>query len=166
MHPGKPFYPAPDPHDAYASYAYNALVFTGHARLDTISDGMSNTIGLGERYARCAEREWVVSIFSLQQSSGDGGSRRPSFADRYYGDVVPITTFASMPTTVPSVTGATFQTRPALLESDATVLQTPHPGGMLAGMMDGSVRTISRRISPSAFWSAVTPRGGEVNSDF
>jgi prepilin-type N-terminal cleavage/methylation domain-containing protein len=155
-----PFYPLPDPKDAYASYAYNAIVFTGNARLDLISDGTSNTIGLAEHYARCAEHEWVVFIFSLQQSSGDGGARRPSFADRYYGDVVPITTPGS--DTLPSVAGATFQTSPGLMKSDARLPQTPHSGGMLVGLMDGSVRKIAPSISPATFWGAVTPASGET----
>jgi len=29
-------------------------------------------------------------------------------------------------------------------------------------MMDGSIRTISPSISPTVFWSAVTPAGGET----
>jgi prepilin-type N-terminal cleavage/methylation domain-containing protein len=166
VNPNKPF-GFPDPDDAYASYAYNAIVFTGaRPRLETIRDGMSNTIGLAEHYARCAERQWIVFIFSLRDSSGDGGHRRPSFADRYYGDVVPITTPGNPRVTAPSLTGATFQARPNLMESDATLPQTPHSQGMLAGMMDGSVRTISRSVAPGVFWSAVTPSGGELLPDF
>lgn len=165
VHPNKPFYPAIDPNDALSSYAYNAVVFTGRRRLEDIRDGTSQTIGLAEHYARCAERQWVVFIFSLLSSSGDGGSRRPSFADRYYGDVVPITTFDNPGLTVPSLSGVTFQASPRLLNSDATIPQTPHSSGMLVGMMDGSVRTISRSVTPTVFWSAVTPTGGEVAGD-
>jgi hypothetical protein len=35
---------------------------------------------------------------------------------------------------------------------------------MLAAMMDGSVRTIAGSVSPSSFWSAVTPSGGEATA--
>lgn len=166
VNPNKPFYPQPSPDDAYSSYAYNAMVFVGKAKLDTIRDGTSNTIGLAEHYARCAEREWVVFIYSLHYSAGDGGSRRPSFADRYYGDVVPITTPGNPSVTVPSRTGVTFQSKPGLMESDATLPQTPHAGGMIIGMMDGSVRTVSPTVAPSIFWGAVTPNGREVPEDF
>jgi hypothetical protein len=44
--------------------------------------------------------------------------------------------------------------------------QTPHSGGMLVSLMDGSVRTISSGISPMTFWAAVTPDGKEVLGDW
>jgi hypothetical protein len=124
---------------------------------------MANTISLTEHYARCAEREWCIFIFSLQSSSGDGGDRRPSFADEYYGDVVPVTVGSK---SVPSVSGVTFQAAPALTESDARMPQTPHRGGILVGMMDGSVRVVSTGVLPEVFWGAVTPDGGEIPGDF
>jgi hypothetical protein len=52
------------------------------------------------------------------------------------------------------------------MESDATIPQTPHVGGMLIGMMDGSVRTVSPSVAPTIFWGAVTPKGGEITGDF
>jgi hypothetical protein len=52
------------------------------------------------------------------------------------------------------------------MESDATLPQTPHAQGMLIGMMDGSVRTVSRGVKPEVFWGAVTPSGGEPFADF
>jgi prepilin-type N-terminal cleavage/methylation domain-containing protein len=145
----------------YASYAYNAVALTGQATLPaSFGDGTTNTVLVAEHYARCAERNWVVFIFSLRNSYGDGGSRRPSFADRYYGDVVPVT--GGPDGTGPSVAGMTFQLAPQLDESDATVPQTPHRGGMLTGMADGSIRTTAPGVAPAVFWSAVTPAGGEA----
>ena len=40
--------------------------------------------------------------------------------------------------------------------------QTPHRIGMLVALVDGSVRQIAPGISPTTFWAAVTPAGGEV----
>jgi hypothetical protein len=40
--------------------------------------------------------------------------------------------------------------------------QTPHRIGMLVAWVDGSVRQSSPGISPTPFWAAVTPAGGEV----
>jgi hypothetical protein len=40
--------------------------------------------------------------------------------------------------------------------------QTPHAGGMLVALGDGSVRSVAPSISQYTFWSAVTPAGGEV----
>jgi hypothetical protein len=82
--------------------------------------------------------------------------------------------------TTPSRAGMTFQTTPRhrgttglFIENDGpiplspsycdpTVAQTPHSGGMLVGLADGSVRTLSSGMSTSAYWAAVTPLGGEV----
>ena len=33
---------------------------------------------------------------------------------------------------------------------------------MLVGLFDGSVRTVSPRVSEEVFWGSVTPAGGEV----
>ena len=40
--------------------------------------------------------------------------------------------------------------------------QTPHRIGMPVALVDGSVRQIAPGISPTTFWAAVTPAGGEV----
>ncbi|MFO0809854.1 MAG: DUF1559 domain-containing protein [Gemmataceae bacterium] len=45
---------------------------------------------------------------------------------------------------------------------DARVAQTPHVGGMLAGLADGSVRTVNPNISEWTYWAAVTPSGNET----
>jgi prepilin-type N-terminal cleavage/methylation domain-containing protein len=149
-----------------SSYAYNATVFHGTQRLLlSISDGTSNTIGIAEHYAKCAEKDWVVFIYSLRFSSGGGGPRRPSFADAYYGDVIPVTS-RNPPRTAPSIPDMTFQLAPALAQSDSRVPQSPHSNAMIVGMMDGSVRLINRNVSVEVFWGAVTPNGNEPDIDF
>ena len=45
---------------------------------------------------------------------------------------------------------------------DPALAQTPHRGGMLAAMGDGSVRTISPGVDVAVYWGAVTPAGGEA----
>ena len=55
----------------------------------------------------------------------------------------------------------TFQSRPKLGECNYRVAQAPQ-SVMNCAMMDGSIRTISPSISPTVFWSAVTPAGGET----
>jgi hypothetical protein len=40
--------------------------------------------------------------------------------------------------------------------------QTPHRIGMFVALLDGSVRRLAPGISPTTFWAAVTPAGGEV----
>ena len=68
--------------------------------------------------------------------------------------------------TEPSRKGLTFQLRPTVAGCDPSYPQSPYSSGLLVAWADGSVRMISASISPSVFWSAVTPDGGEVPGDF
>jgi hypothetical protein len=45
---------------------------------------------------------------------------------------------------------------------DPTRASTGHTAVILAGLVDGSVRTISAGLSPTTWWWACTPAGGEV----
>jgi hypothetical protein len=54
------------------------------------------------------------------------------------------------------------QPTPFLGNCDPTRTSTAHPGGMVVGLADGSVRTLSPGISGDTWWHAVTPSGGEV----
>jgi hypothetical protein len=42
------------------------------------------------------------------------------------------------------------------------VAQTPHVGGMLVGLGDGSVRSLAPSMSDWTYWAAVTPNGNET----
>lgn len=155
-----------------ASYAYNAYIFVGQEyrlfnqtiRLpaepvlaDTFfADGLSNTLLVSEHYAfRCdgAQFSWAWSGRTLHTSiqNKKASIRRSSFADAE--DVLP------NPVQTPTVT---FQVRPKLEDCDPRVPQTPFSAGLLVGLADGSVRTLSPNVSPGTFWAAVTPAGGEV----
>ena len=172
------------------SYAANAQVFDGHPSLTrSFSDGLSNTILLGEHFARCGKN---IFYYAKNEVGFPAPSRRPTFADGgailrglTEGDVYPITS-SSPPLTRPSRAGATFQVQPSMWNPqtitfnsagkpdgritnpmpkngcDPTLAQTPHPAGMCVALADGSVRTLSGSISPATFWAMVTPSGGEV----
>jgi hypothetical protein len=45
---------------------------------------------------------------------------------------------------------------------DPFIPQTPFASGMSVLLFDGSIRTVRADITPAAFWSAVTPAGGET----
>ena len=151
------------------SYPCNALAFVEGARMHkSVSDGLSNTIAFAEHYSTCHDTVFDYILGPVTNPL----VRRPTFADASipdrppFGarpDVLPITS-GLPPQTVPSVPGVTFQVRPALNECNPRIPQTPHSGGMLIALFDGSVRTVSPRINPSMFWSAITPAGGEVAS--
>jgi prepilin-type N-terminal cleavage/methylation domain-containing protein len=161
-----------------ASYAWNMVGFEGPPRVTAFPDGLSNTMAFVERYSmsyrldptqpgqwnRFSYTEGVPPAAYYFRSSPPQmldrrGPRRATFADRAWGDVVPVRDAAGTHASVP---GRTFQVRPALAEADASVPQTPFSGGLLAAQFDGGVRTISPGVSESAFWSAVTPNGGEA----
>ena len=160
------------------SYAANAWAFDGRPAIPaTFPDGLSGTILLAERYYRCGSYKIA---YSTTEHFGLAGSRRPTFADggplsfkKSPGDVYPVPTTAGG--TGPSEPGMTFQVAPTAWPADfgmrdkaqgtechPGLAQTPHAGGMLTALADGSVRTVSPRVSPGTFWAAVTPAGGEV----
>lgn len=156
----------PDRTPGNTSFAANFAVFSDRRSLGDVSDGLSNTVAFAEHYARCgpAPQANFTSRLIWGQLSTNGvksynpSNRRASFADRYYDNVYPVT---EGKVTRPSRRGATFQTAPSVLGCDPTVPQTPHAGGMLTALLDGSVRVTRSGIEPQAFWAAVTPAGGE-----
>lgn len=155
------------------SYAANAFVFLPGAGLaSSIPDGTSTTIGFAEHYAHCRGDGFAYFMPNMLDSRfrrGTFADGKPLFGGLNFADVTPKTTGS------PPVSGpdhviyppiATFQTAPKPADCHPAVPQTPHPGGMITGMMDGSVRTTSPSISTAAFWGAVTPAGGEILSDW
>jgi prepilin-type N-terminal cleavage/methylation domain-containing protein len=157
-----------------ASYGANAQVFIRTPQMpQTFSDGTSNTIIFAEHYAICGNNHyhWFNII---PDDLGRILLHRATFADngpiviRYnpggemnYHDVYPLTSW-NPPTSVGSVPGLTFQVRPRISQCDPRLAQTPHSGGMLAALGDGSVHILSAGMSETTYWAAVTPAGGEV----
>jgi len=145
------------------SYAANALVFRSYSSFtSSIPDGASNTIAYAEHYSWNCDGtafNWFYDGMLLIPPGVPVRDnikviRRATFADQKMGDVYPV---VGMPSA-----GVTFQAGPRLAECDPRIAQTPHPGGMIAGMADGSVRSLSPSMSPATYWGAVTPSGGEV----
>jgi prepilin-type N-terminal cleavage/methylation domain-containing protein len=74
----------------------------------------------------------------------------------------PATTVVYSSATINGAPGG-FQVAPrGTIVCDARVPNTPHTGGMLVAMGDGSGRSVNPSISPLTFWSVVTPSGNEV----
>ena len=170
------------PPKGVTSYAGNAQVFIGSSRIPaTFVDGMSSTIVFAEHYASCGSVRYSYRWAEVIGRPG-GELHRPTFADggpllngQNEQDVYPVTS-GDVPVTRPSRPGATFQVvpqvwfqnswetprPPAPNECDWSIPQTPHDGGMLVALADGSVRMIRPSVSVETFWAAVTPAGGEV----
>ena len=157
--------------NSITSYPCNAELFRQQGTIaNVVRDGSSNTIMFAEKYAVCQSfhLNFVFPVALCGRMIGDFQFRRATFADRDYvgcaedfDEAVPVTS-GNPPVSRSSRPGLTFQVAPTLEECDPGLAQTPHPGGMLVGMADGSVRTLSGRISETTYWALVTPRGREA----
>lgn len=158
------------------SFSLNAVVFRNGTTYDTISDGTSNTMAITERYATCGKFrfEWEVSKMTCYTFENgelillpacNSGLRRPTFADAFFNDVIPVTNAATN-TTTPSIPNLTIQTRPTdINDCDSRIPQATFEAGILTAFADGSVRTLRPSIAPAVYWGMVTPQGGEVIGD-
>src|SRR5262249_45966438 len=79
------------------SYAFNILALQGEAKLpSSIPDGSSNTIAFVERYHYCGKNGarfvyWIASAPFPDLIGGDSpGTRRATFADAAFGDIIPV----------------------------------------------------------------------------
>ncbi len=161
------------------SYGFNSVGFEGPISFPAgLTDGTSNTIAYSEKYYQGKKlplpagtsnvNSWMM-FAKIDAAFADFspnvlnnlGERRPSFADAGWGDVLPVTDPITNVTRA-SVAGKTFQVKPKPDDADMTIPQTPFSAGLPVAMFDGSVRTIRPGVSEHIFWSAVTPRGGEV----
>ena len=148
------------------SFAFNNLVFGKSSVLTGITDGTSGTVMCSERYARCgifANIVWNMNDLGCVDNSpvSNYGSRNATFSDRTYDDILPVYNPASR-TSLPSIPGMTFQVAPRPDQCDSRVVQASTRSGLVIGMMDGSVRTLSPSIDPAVYWSSMTPDKGEV----
>lgn len=151
------------------SYALNVFAMDGSVNLaGSLPDGTSQTIAFADHYfARCSPNLSVSQTYIIFDQLFDPyngevyGRRRPTFADRGWEDVLPVTDPATK-TTRPSVPGKTFQVQPRPEQVDPSIPSTPHRAGLTVAMFDGSVRTIAPSVSETVFWALVTPAGGEA----
>jgi prepilin-type processing-associated H-X9-DG protein len=154
------------------TYPANWQVFKNQSRLSgygkpslnvSFLDGTSMTILLAEHYARCSQASfsWVVEnvTFTFLHS--------PCL----FANEVDSVALGLQPARRGEIRGVTFQVRPSPNHDlkpgtpgrcDPWQAQTPHPGGMLVAMADGSVRVLSPSMSEKTYWSAITPSGGET----
>jgi type II secretory pathway pseudopilin PulG len=145
-----------------SSYAANAQVFIRNPSLArSFSDGTSNTIAFAEHYALCNNLPFAYVFYEASRhraTFADGGPNVDQWANE--GDNYPVT--AGNPPQSNSAWRGTFQVAPRLTECDPRLAQTPHSGGMLVAMADGSGRILSAGMSPFTYWAAVTPSAGEI----
>jgi hypothetical protein len=161
------------------SYACNGSLFFEKRTIAGVPDGTSNTLAFGEMYSQCGSPTLVRGNFNSRSGTAAAVFAHPnSTAAARIGRSNRPDGSASNPwgpgfnaVAVDALAGAVappFQVQPvhpapvADGGCDPTRLQAHHPGGMLVGLTDGSVRSLSAGISPATFWAAVSPAGGEA----
>jgi prepilin-type N-terminal cleavage/methylation domain-containing protein len=124
----------------------------------SISDGVSNTIFFTEKYAE-----------SCYGTGGNGG-----YVDNYWPDWGPIIASSDEG----DVTGpaSIFQVTPPMripagfpctnshrgVFADSSRAESPHSGGILAALGDGSVRWVAQGVSGTTWWAAMTPANNDI----
>jgi prepilin-type N-terminal cleavage/methylation domain-containing protein len=150
------------------SYVFNLTSISNGLNIPfAIPDGTSSTIAYCESYHWSEKGQQHLGytwVMHAKEPGRSAGTRRPSFADAGWGDVVPVSDGNG--TTVPSVPGMTFQYLPAVRDSVSVIPKTPHPAGLPVALYDGSVRTLKPSISERVYWALVTHNGGEVIGDY
>ena len=169
---------------APASYAANVAVMDANNPLslpNAMRDGTSVTIMIAERYVGCLNA-------TTNGGPGTWGSFPP---DPNYGFVYPmfganqeIAGFGWITAYGPAVTNTdgnmwpdftyplngtptAFQVAPSIAECSFYVTQTAHPGGMVVGLGDGSVRMVTGSVSVGTWLLACTPDDGQpLGSDW
>ena len=135
---------------AASNYQHNFALFsvpnvTWNAaayNLGNIPDGSSNTVGFAEQYANCA------NMFSLR--------------DYPSANYWPYASVFNVYGTLYGPAFSVVQIRPSLANCNPWASATGHTGGMVVGMMDGSVRIVHGSISPDTWWAACQPADGKV----
>jgi prepilin-type N-terminal cleavage/methylation domain-containing protein len=137
----------------------NLIDGQGAARIPaSFPDGTSNTILYAEKYARCSNAfldggsYWAYA--NTDPTVPGFGPKHPGFEISFWG-----------PNAIGP--GSKFQVQPNPYRGscDPTRASTAHPGGILVGLADGSVRPLSPALSGTTWWYACTPAGGEVLPD-
>ena len=126
-----------------SSYAYNGqlipVYWGGYKKYPAhITDGTSQTIAFTDQRATCTGfwPDWGPSVADSTWSQPTGPASM--FRTQVIG------------TNCPFSDGSQY------------VPITPHTGGIVVGLADGSVRMVSPSVSPGTWWSAMTPSNNDV----
>ncbi|OWK38892.1 DUF1559 domain-containing protein [Fimbriiglobus ruber] len=119
----------------------------------SIPDGLSNTILLAEKYARCESTAFGVQRGTMWDwwLAGSGYVYHPLFAWQ-----------CDWGTGIGAASKFQVQPQPFIGNCDPGRTATGHTGGINVALADGSVRNLNAGMSGTTWWAAVTPNGGEV----
>ncbi|VTU02338.1 Uncharacterized protein OS=Pirellula staleyi (strain ATCC 27377 / DSM 6068 / ICPB 4128) GN=Psta_3773 PE=4 SV=1: N_methyl_2: SBP_bac_10 [Gemmataceae bacterium] len=150
---------------AVGNYAANYLVFgnpaggTDAARVQgaaaiprSVPDGLSNAVFFGEAYGSCGATADPAAATSAASLWSDATAKwRPVMCHNTAGKNPNAGYAACQP----------FQVNPVPFGGcDPARAQTPHTGGMVVGLGDGSVRFVAEGVSAATWAAACDPRDG------
>jgi prepilin-type N-terminal cleavage/methylation domain-containing protein len=137
-------------------------------RLKQITDGSSHTILHAEKYAHCTNSD-------MDPAFRDGGGAWAYCTSPLFkwlpppmqmppkgfqpGFAIPILKLRNAPNVIGPA--SRFQIQPPEGRCDPTRASTAH-SGMVTGLADGSVQTLTAEMSGDAWWAAVTPNEGDM----
>jgi prepilin-type N-terminal cleavage/methylation domain-containing protein len=128
-------------------------------KIATISDGASNTVMFGERYAQCSSGGSLWAYRNTDPApSGPSypGWARMSFFPANWTSNNRSTPFTAVPP----------QNMPTVANCSPYNLQAFTDGGCQVSMCDGSVRTVRTSISSTVWFAAIWPDDGQVLGDW
>jgi prepilin-type processing-associated H-X9-DG protein len=167
---------------AATNYGANAQVFATHggppnytctgtpgqaAIPRTFADGTSNTILFTEKYRKC---EAKTSLNGGATYSGSAWGRSVFLPGPYNADTLGSSfgPYFALANRFLAGSNYTFQVQPTPYDNNTTGVcdyrrpNSPHAGGINAGLADGSVRFVAAGISGTTWWAAVTPAEGDL----
>jgi prepilin-type N-terminal cleavage/methylation domain-containing protein len=167
---------------AMCSYLLSTAVFDKNLSVAQIPDGTSNTILVSEGYQYCSSYSSTsssngsynyVDVYRYLYWCGNydyyfNYSLSLNYTGSYYvqNNIAPYNfTEVVAETFTPKfspVAGKTFQVRPSLSTCDGSVPQGLSSGAIQVLLADASVHSVTRGISPTTWFAALTPDGGEV----
>jgi hypothetical protein len=124
-------------------------------KIETISDGASNTVMFGERYAQCSSGGSLWAYRNTDQAPT--GPSYPGWARMSFFPANWTSNNHSTPyTAVPP------QNKPTVANCSPYNLQAFTSSGCQVSMCDGSVRTVPTSINSTVWFAAIWPDDGQV----
>jgi hypothetical protein len=121
-------------------------------RVEDITDGSSQTVGLGERMARFSESTWLGTVLGAESVYSAEWVARMGYPGRGHN---------YRPANV-LVTSHIRSGKPNVNNNSPSSFMSPHTNGCNFLNMDGSVRLITDAVDLAAFRALATRNGGEV----